>query len=184
MELGWGASSKLSTTTLSLKLSQTRLHSLLQNGRPSWWSMHDIFICKIVGLCMIFSIHEIVILHTIFHLKTCWWMNDFFNLLNCHTAHDFFICKILGHMHDFFITENCWWIHDFFFICKIFGQCMIFFLHCGIVVSHDPLTTKKDILMYLSKLSYIDYWIFGAHPNPPIVSLARMICVSLFSLSK
>jgi hypothetical protein len=56
----------------------------------------------------------------------------------------------------------------FLFICKIVGQCMnLFNFHCGIVISHNPLTTtKKDLLMYLSKLSYKDYWILGGTQTP------------------
>jgi len=139
VELGWGASSKLSTTTLSLKPSQTRFHSLLQIGHPPWWSMHDIFICKIVGLCMIFfhswncdiahdfSFENLLVNNAffIFYFFICQIIGEcvifflfaqllvnvwfFFHLLNCDTTHDFFICRILGHMHHFFITKNCWW---------------------------------------------------------------------------
>lgn len=134
------------------------------------------FICQIIGECVIFFLFAQLLVNVWF----------FFHLLNCDTTHDFFICRILGHMHHFFITKNCWWwIHDFFFHlqnCWSMHDFILFSLwNCDIA---QPVDNKKDILMYLSKLSYKDYWIFGTHPNPPIVSLAWMICVSLFSLSK
>ncbi len=111
VELGWGASSNLSTTTtLSLKPSQTRSHSVLQIGRPSWWSMHDIFIFKIVGLCMIF-----------FHSWNCDIAHDF-SFENMLVNNAFFIflfsfAKLLVNAWFFFCLHNCWRMYDFFVVC-------------------------------------------------------------------
>ncbi len=48
----------------------------------------------------------------------------------------FFVCTIVGEcMIFYFNLQNCWSMHDLFY-----------FFHCGIVISHNPLTTKKNWL--------------------------------------
>ncbi len=105
------------------------------------------FICTIVGeMHDFFNLLKIVIPHMIFHLQNSW-------------SHAWFF-----HYQKLLVNEYTW----FLFICKIVGQCMnLFNFHCGIVISHNPLTTKKkDLLMYLSKFCYKDYWILGGTQTP------------------
>ncbi len=174
MELGWGASSELSTT-LSLKPSQTRFPFVIAN-----WSSSTVMVNA-----------------WIFHLQNCWSMHDFFHLWNCDIAHNFSFEKLLVRVSFFFHFSNywsmgfffpfakffwiwiwqkkihCWWrIHDFFsYYQKLLVNAWFIFYFFSIVelwYRTQPVDNKKDLLMYLSKLSYKDsYWIYWGHTQIP-----------------